>query len=173
MPILCQSLSREWAAFHKPAPGPNVHFADPFIEAGDEGMTVASVRALFTGLRAELVPLAHAITSQPPADDSCLHLHYPEAQQLAFSLEAAQRIGYDLARGRLDKTPHPFMTRLAGSDVRITTRVHEHDLGDCLFSVLHETGHALYELGVAPELDDTTLGTPKKTQTPSKETTLR
>jgi carboxypeptidase Taq len=73
-------------------------------------------------------------------------------------LQAAQRIGYDLKRGRLDKTAHPFMTRFASGDVRITTRVNERDLGDCFFSTLHEAGHALYEMGVAPELDGTPLG---------------
>jgi carboxypeptidase Taq len=42
--------------------------------------------------------------------------------------------------------------------VRITTRVQEHDLGDALFSTLHEAGHALYEQGVSPALEGTPLG---------------
>ena len=151
-------FSRTWAGLFGPGEGHDAHFCDPFIDAGDEGMTVASVRALFARLRAELVPLAAAITAQAPADDTCLRLHYPESPQLAFAIQAAQRIGYDLARGRLDKTPHPFMTKFAAGDVRITTRVNERDLGDCLFSTLHEAGHALYELGVAPELDGSGLG---------------
>ena len=155
-------FSRTWAEYFHPGATPNGdsgrHFADPFIVGGDEGMTVASVRALFSSLRAELVPLARAITAMAPIDDSCLRRAYPEAPQLAFALEAAQRIGYDMERGRLDKTAHPFMTRFAAGDVRITTRVNERDLGDCFFSTLHEAGHALYEMGVAPELDGTPLG---------------
>ncbi|MCU0495510.1 MAG: carboxypeptidase M32 [Chloroflexaceae bacterium] len=133
------------------------HIADPLINWSDYGMSAATVRALFAELRSQLVPLVQAITSGEPADDSCLHQHYPEGQQLAFGLMMAQRYGYDLNRGRQDKTHHPFMTKFAHGDVRITTRVKENDLSEALFSTLHETGHALYELGIAEELDGTPL----------------
>jgi carboxypeptidase Taq len=72
---------------------------------------------------------------------------------LAASLEAAQALGYDLSRGRLDLTTHPFASSFSVNDARITTRVHEDVLNPCLFGTLHETGHALYELGVAQDLD--------------------
>jgi carboxypeptidase Taq len=147
-------LSREWLEYF----APYQHIMDPAIDGGDEGMTTASVTALFEELRARLVPIVEAITAEPPEDDSCLRLSYPEPQQLAFGLEVANAFGYDLERGRLDKTPHPFCSSFALGDVRITTRVQEHDLGDALFSTLHETGHALYEMGVAPELEHTSLG---------------
>ena len=44
------------------------------------------------------------------------------------------------------------MTKFAWGDVRITTRYNETDLGDGLFSSIHETGHALYELGSRPQI---------------------
>jgi carboxypeptidase Taq len=140
-------LSREYAGFF---PG-YAHIMDPLI-GPDEGVTVAETRTLFTKLRAELVPLVRAITATAPADDSCLRQHFPEAQQLAFAIQIAQDFGYDLKRGRLDKTAHPFMTGFSRDDIRITTRVREDDLSDALFSTLHETGHALYELGVSHDL---------------------
>jgi carboxypeptidase Taq len=65
--------ARTWAGFFGPGQGPEPHAADPFIDAGDEGMTVASVRALFAALRAELVPLARAITSQEAAASRPAH----------------------------------------------------------------------------------------------------
>jgi Zn-dependent M32 family carboxypeptidase len=70
----------------------------------------------------------------------------------------AQRLGYDLNRGRLDLTHHPFSTRFSTGDVRITTHVNENDLGDVLFSTLHEAGHAMYEQGISAALDGTPLG---------------
>ncbi len=127
--------------------------ADPLIDHSDHGMKAASVRALFTELRARLVPLVRAITARPPADDSCLHQHAPEANQLAFGASVIQRYGYDFERGRQDKTHHPFMTKLSLGDVRITTRVREDDLTDALFSTLHECGHALYEQGIRREYE--------------------
>jgi carboxypeptidase Taq len=48
----------------------------------------------------------------------------------------------------LDTVAHPFATSFSVNDVRITTRVYEDFLNPCLFGTLHETGHALYELGV-------------------------
>jgi carboxypeptidase Taq len=70
----------------------------------------------------------------------------------------AGQIGYDFERGRLDKTHHPFATRFSTGDVRITTRLDPHDIGESLFSIIHEAGHALYEQGVAAGLDGTPLG---------------
>jgi carboxypeptidase Taq len=147
-------LSCEYAEFF----APYQHVIDPLIDDMDEGMTCASVKALFTELRCELVPLVRAICDRPPADDSCLHGVFAETPQLDFSLAIATAYGYDLARGRLDRTLHPFCTRFSGGDVRITTRVYPDDVTPALFSTLHEAGHGLYEQGVAGELDGTPLG---------------
>ena len=133
------------------------HIADPSIESSDYGMKATDVSRVFAELRQELVPIVSAITSQALADDSCLHQHFPEEQQFAFGLAVAQKFGYDLNRGRQDKTHHPFMTKFSLGDVRITTRAKENFLGDALFSTLHETGHALYEQGIRMDLEGTPL----------------
>lgn len=153
-PLLEQALdfSRAFANFF----APYQHIADPLIDGPDEGMTTSSVQALFRDLRVALVPIVRAIT-ELPADESCLRGPFPEAPQLAFSSAVAKQFGYDFDRGRLDKTHHPFSTKLSSGDVRITTRVREDDLGEALFSTLHEAGHALYEQGVAAELEGTPL----------------
>ncbi len=91
--------------------------------------------------------------SRVNVDDSLLHQRFPHDAQLAASIEAAQTVGFDLSRGRLDLTTHPFASSFSVNDARITTRVHEDFLNPCLFGTLHETGHALYELGVAQDLD--------------------
>lgn len=147
-------LSRECAGYL----GPYARIMDPLIDGSDEGMTTESVTALFAELRAVLVPIVHAIAAQPLADESCLKGTFPEASQLDFGLAMAKGFGYDLDRGRLDKTHHPFCTRFGAGDIRITTRVRENDISDALFSTLHEAGHAIYEQGVAPELDGTPMG---------------
>ena len=147
-------LSWEYSSYF----APYKHVADPHIDDADEGMTTASVCKLFSELKAELVPMVDAICAQPRADDSCLRQAFPKATQFEFALQVARRLGYDLNRGRLDLTHHPFSTRLSAGDVRITTRVNEKDLGDALFSTLHEAGHAMYEQGVNVMLDGTPLG---------------
>ncbi len=136
-------LSREFAEFF---PGYE-HVMDPLI-GPDEGFTASEIAALFAALQAELRPLVNAIAEKPVVCDRCLHQTFPPAQQLAFATKIAVDFGYDLKRGRIDLSPHPFCTVFARDDVRITTRVKENDLSDALFSVLHEVGHALYEMGL-------------------------
>ncbi|MCB9454337.1 MAG: carboxypeptidase M32 [Anaerolineaceae bacterium] len=133
------------------------HIADPLIDFADYGMKASSVRQVFADLREQLVPLVSAITAQEPADNACLLQHFPEEQQWTFGVDVIKQYGYDFKRGRQDKAPHPFTTSFGVGDVRITTRINEHDLGDALFSTLHEAGHAMYEQGVNPALDGTLL----------------
>ena len=146
-------LSRKYASFF-PNSG---HIADPLIDQADSGMTVATIRPLFKTLRDGLVPMVDAICRQAPADDSCLTGPFPIDQQMVYGRLLAEKVGYDFHRGRLDTARHPFEARLAYGDIRITTRARENDLGDCLFSVIHECGHAMYEQGVAFELEGTPL----------------
>ena len=122
-------------------------------------MTTASVRKLFAELKRELKPMVRAIAEQTPVDDSCLRGAFDEAAQLDFGLSLAKQIGYDLTRGRLDQTHHPFCTKFSIGDVRITTRVYDNDISLALFATLHETGHALYEQGINSALEGTPLGT--------------
>jgi len=50
------------------------------------------------------------------------------------------------------------MTKFSLGDVCITTRVQENDLGDCLFSNMHEAGHAMYEQGIDLSYEGLPLG---------------
>jgi carboxypeptidase Taq len=147
-------LSRRYAQ----AFGDYAHIADPLIDEHDEGMTVATIRPLFAELRRQLSPLVKAIAARPQIDNACLHGHFPFADQWAYGEAMIRDYGYDFSRGRQDSTHHPFMTRFGWGDCRITTKVHEDNLAPGLFATLHEAGHALYELGIAPELDRTPLG---------------
>jgi carboxypeptidase Taq len=67
-------------------------------------------------------------------------------------------LGFDWNAGRLDVTAHPFCTTLGPRDVRITTRYDENFFNMALYGVIHETGHALYEQGIDPQLGSTILG---------------
>ncbi|MEJ2732006.1 MAG: carboxypeptidase M32 [Anaerolineae bacterium] len=146
-------LSRQHADFY---PGYE-HIADPLIDESDYGMKASTIGELFSQLREQLVPIVKAIADQPPADDSCLHQHFPEAKQWKFGLKIAKRYGYDLERGRQDKAPHPFTTSFSIGDVRITTRVSEDFVGEALFATLHEAGHAIYEQGINVDYEGTPL----------------
>ena len=133
---------------------------DALLMKYEPGMTLARLDDLFGQLRAGILPLLRRIVDsgrQPRAD--FLARDYPEEAQRAFSLELAQAFGYDLDRGRLDVSPHPFEISFTRDDVRITTRYQRNFLPGALFGVLHETGHALYEQGADPALSRSALTT--------------
>ena len=156
LPFLEQAveLSREYADFFAPYD----HVADPLIDDVDEGMTTTSLRKLFSELRGELLPIVREISDQPKIDNSCLSGSFDEEAQFDFGLRVVAKIGYDLERGRLDRTHHPFCAKFSMGDVRITTRIYKSDVERAFFATLHEAGHALYEQGVSSTLEGTPLG---------------
>jgi carboxypeptidase Taq len=146
-------LSREFASFFPEARHP----ADPMIDLREPGMTMAGVAPLLADLRRALVPMVEALRAAPPPENVFAGRFEPEVQlRLGYAL--ATTLGYDPARGRQDVALHPFATRFAHGDVRITTRVREDDLTEALFSTLHEAGHGMYDQGVDARLDGTLLG---------------
>ncbi len=58
----------------------------------------------------------------------------------------------------MDETEHPFTTGCY-NDVRITTHYYPHNYASSIFSVLHETGHAIYERNLKPEWQYQPVGT--------------
>ncbi|MEO8285499.1 MAG: carboxypeptidase M32 [Chloroflexota bacterium] len=133
---------------------------DAFVDLFEPGMDSAQLDSIFADLKAAIVPLVQEISARQDAvDDSILHQEYDPDTQLRVSLDIAQQYGYDLKRGRLDKSAHPFCTSMGMDDVRITTRVIPNFLNACLFAVLHESGHAMYEQGVSHSLAGTPLET--------------
>ncbi|MDP2995565.1 MAG: carboxypeptidase M32 [Anaerolineales bacterium] len=147
------ALRQEYASFF-----PNFeHPYDALLDDFEPNMKTADVKAIFDGLRPKQVELIKAIAGKPQVDDSFLHQPFDEKKQLDFGVEVITKFGYDWNRGRQDKAPHPFTTGFSINDVRITTRVAPDFLNSMLFSTMHECGHALYELGAAPELERTGL----------------
>jgi len=72
---------------------------------------------------------------------------FPVHAQENLGRRLMSALGFDFSRGRLDVSLHPFCGGTP-DDVRITTRYEEDDFTSALMGVLHETGHALYELGL-------------------------
>jgi carboxypeptidase Taq len=131
---------------------------DALLDLYEPGMKTTDVNKVFAELKAGLVPLVQAIADRQAAvDGSMFKQAYDESAQWDFGLIPLQAVGYDLQRGRQDKSPHPFTTTFSINDVRITTRVFKDMFPSALFSTLHEAGHALYEQNSAPSLEGTIL----------------
>ena len=126
------------------------HPYDAMVALYEPGETAASLKQLFARLRDGLRPIVAAARNQPPSRRDFLFRDFPEAEQRSFGLALAGNLGYDLQRGRLDTTVHPFEVSFTREDVRITTRYRRDYLPASVFGTAHETGHALYEQGVDP-----------------------
>lgn len=111
------------------------------------------VREVFSSLRNRLVALLESIegSSKKPSAE-VLHRGYPISEQRRVGLMAAEKIGFDFERGRLDVTNHPFCTSLGPNDVRLTTRYDESFFPSAFFGTLHEAGHGIYEQGLRADL---------------------
>lgn len=142
------------------AVGYEKHPFDALVFEYEPSMTASKLRALFEDLKAGLLPLLERIANNDyPLEHGLWEKEYPVDKQRAFALEMAKKFGYDLNRGRLDIAPHPFEVSFTREDVRITTRYSLNYFPMALFGTLHETGHALYEQNVDPELTRTALAT--------------
>ena len=124
---------------------------DALLDEYESGMTVEDYDPLFEGLRDRLVPLLKRILEAKKTNpDPTLPegLTFPVDKQEAFCTKVSQRMGFDFAAGRMDASTHPFSAGIWPGDTRFTTRYDELDPFSCLYAVMHETGHALYEQGL-------------------------
>lgn len=126
------------------------HPYDAMVSIYEPGETAASLRGLFETLRAGLRPILDNARARAKPRSDFLYRDFPAEDQRAFGLSMATTLGYDLSRGRLDTTVHPFEVSFTRNDVRITTRYSTDYLPASIFGTAHEAGHGLYEQGVDP-----------------------
>ncbi len=136
------------------------HLYDALLNDHDKGSNVRLLDDVFSKVRKPLKEMLDKIMSAPQTDNSFLRRHYPKDKQWAFGMEVIKALGYDLDAGRQDISEHPFTINFNSHDVRITTRIDEHDLGNMVWSCIHETGHALYEQGLPEGAYGLPLGEP-------------
>jgi len=131
---------------------------DALIDEYEPGMTVAQLRPVFDRLRAGTGTLLRRVReSGVEVDDSVLFSDFDTDRQFKFSRDLVSRLGFDYSIGRVDLSAHPFCTSFAPSDVRLTTRIFPNDLRSCLFGLIHESGHGMYEQGFDPRFARTIL----------------
>lgn len=136
---------------------------DALLDLYEPGLTYKQAHAIFATLQPALTQMIKTITKSKRYELAtrlrASSVSYDLNKQEALSMHMMKLMGYPLERGRLDVSPHPFTTTLGFDDVRITTRYAEDDWLSSYSSTIHEGGHALYELGIDPEYQDTPFAT--------------
>lgn len=133
------------------------HPYDALLDQYEPGLKTKEVAKLFSQLRETLTPMIHKIAKQP-VDDQFLFGDWDHAKQIEFSYKILDAMGYDRDKGRIDFSSHPFSSSSHPTDSRITTRIHPTSLMSNIFVILHEGGHALYEMGLPQEYYGSPLG---------------
>jgi carboxypeptidase Taq len=137
---------------------------DALLDSYEPKMTTDTIAATFNRLQHGLTELLMKIQNAPnQPDTSVLRISIPAEAQRKIAHALTQELGYDTtsatAGGRIDETEHPF-TSGQYDDVRITTHYHPDNFTSSIFSVLHETGHALYEQNLNQNWEYQPVGSP-------------
>ena len=121
----------------------------------EPGMSTTDISAMFEELRPTIVGLRKEILAEDKIPS--VTANFDENIQLSLAKELAVIFGYDLNKGRIDLAIHPFSSG-SGNDVRITTRTDTSDPFNCIYSTIHEVGHATYEQNINNDYVFTPLG---------------
>lgn len=131
---------------------------DVLLDDYEETFSVAVLDSFFEQLKKEIIPLLQKIQKQPQIEDQFLYQRYEIEKQKEFNRFLAEYVGFDLERGVMAESEHPFTTSWHNHDVRITTHYYEDNLASAIFSTIHESGHAIYEQGIEDRYTQTVLG---------------
>ena len=145
--------NRKFAAYYNPELEPY----DALLNEYEEGMTMEILDAFFAKLRVAIVPLVEKIMACKVEDQAFVRGDYPVNLQKAFSEYLMDVMGIDRSHCAIAESEHPFTANFNNKDVRITTHYYEDNMLPSMFSVIHEGGHALYELGGDPKYNHTIL----------------
>ena len=116
---------------------------DAYLSLFEKGQTEEDVDRIFEPLKKFLVDnLDHVLNKQAEFPILPIQPHSND-EQAHLSIGLLEAINYDLTRGVLRETEHPFTNDVARDDTRVTTHYYEEDWRSSMYSVIHEGGHAL------------------------------
>lgn len=146
-------FNRKFAGYYNPEMEPY----NALLNLYEEGITMEKLDTFFAGLRDTIVPLLKKISEAPQINNRFLYADFPIVQQREFSDRLMEILGLDRTHCGIAETEHPYTTNFNNKDVRITTHYHKNNFVFSMYSVIHEGGHALYELGADDKYNQTAL----------------
>ena len=130
---------------------------DVLLDLHEKDATMAELDPFFRALREDLSPVIKEVAAREKPVPAFLKGPWPVEKQRIFSQKVMALEGIDPLCCTLGETEHPFTSGTNKWDVRITTHYHEDDVLSSLYSVIHEGGHALYEMDVRDDMQFTCL----------------
>jgi carboxypeptidase Taq len=136
----------------------NLQPYDALVDEFTSGITTQDIDTLFKALSRKLPSLINE-TIELQAKTPLLPLSgkFTPSKQRQVVVDVMKALGFPFDRGRLDESEHPFTEGVPG-DIRITTRFDANDPFNGLLGALHESGHAMYDLGLPNDWRDQPVG---------------
>jgi carboxypeptidase Taq len=136
------------------------HPYDALLDLYEEGFTVKDADAVYS----KFIPASKKLLAKVAAGGVYPSKHPLES--VKYDTAALERVNEGIVkmlkmpgnRFRMDVSTHPFTVQIATDDVRVTTRYEGVNFKSTLFSTIHESGHALYGLGIDEKLAYTPVG---------------
>ena len=119
---------------------------DAMLDSYESGMTQDFINPLFDDLKSFLPNFIDDIRSRAPRQTAEYENTLSVDEQIAFCKELMNRMGFDFGRGRMDVSSTAFCTTLGKDDIRIVSHFSRQNPMEGIAAVMHETGHALYEM---------------------------
>ncbi len=150
-------LKQEEASHLDPSGNPY----NALLDLSEEGLTVTDLDKIFSVLIPQLKKILAKTLSQGvfPEKHALEDVDYDVNSLKQVNEKILRLLGMPEKRFRQDVSTHPFSIKIASDDVRITTRYEPKDFKASMFGLMHECGHALYELQVDHELQFTPTAT--------------
>jgi len=135
------------------------HPYNALLDRYEEDLTTADVDKVFTPLAPNLKGILSKVLAAGkfPATHPLELVRYDDASMVRVNQAVLKLLDMPEKTFRMDISTHPFTTGIAIEDVRITTRYEGEDFKASLYSTVHESGHAIYELQTDPSLEYTPL----------------
>ena len=128
------------------------------LDSYERGMTTERLDKIFDHCKERLVPLLQKIKASPRNTDKSrairtdfLSRPVTDEQQRKMADWLLRLLGFSFERGNFTTSEHPFTMGLSKNDVRITTHYYPNMFYSSIYSVIHECGHALFELNLQDE----------------------
>ncbi|MDT7862533.1 MAG: carboxypeptidase M32 [Saccharolobus sp.] len=134
------------------------HPYSALLDLYEEGFTVSDADRIFN----ELVPNLLKILEKINDKFTRKFRFEDEKYDINEMAKVIEKIAYDILkmpkdRFRIDISPHPFTVSMDRDDVRVTVRYEGYDFKRVIYSLIHECGHAIYELQIDRNLEYTPL----------------
>ena len=136
------------------------HPYNAMLDLGEEGLTVADMDSMFSRMIPGLKRILEKVRASGkfPSEHPLEEIKYDVQSMTAVNQKIVDSV-LDMPkdRFRMDTSTHPFMTGTSRDDIRITTRYEGVDFRNTMYSVIHESGHAIYELQLDKKLNYTPI----------------